>query len=139
MALTPARPPEFRIARTCYDHLAGVLGVWLHDQLIEAGAIAPAERDHDPIEAGTRLGEVLASLGLEAPPRSKTRRAAYACRDLTERRHHLAGALGAQFCNAMLSAGWMERMDGTRALRVTALGRTELARRLGPLPALAAG
>ncbi len=133
--MTPTPPPEFRVARTCYNHLAGVLGVWLHDRLIELGALGPAARDHEDLAGGPSLDAALATLGVEAGAPSRTRRLAYACRDLTERRFHIGGALGARLCGHMLEARWVERMDNSRALRLTDIGWTELTTRLGALPA----
>lgn len=125
---------RFRLTRTCYDHLAGLLGVWVHDRLAEGGAIEVAAEAREDIGLTPALDGALHRLGLGAPPPSKTRRAAYACRDLTERRFHIGGALGAHLCGHMITNGWLDRVEGTRALRLTDLGRAELARRLGPLP-----
>ncbi len=130
---TRGRPPEFRTARTCYDHLAGLLGVGLHDALALAGEITPAEHDRSDIEVRPGGGELLALLGVAALPRTTTRRLAYACRDLTERRAHIGGALGAALCAHALGEGWVERIAGTRALRITARGM-ERCTRLGMLP-----
>lgn len=132
------RPPkvaaELRYSRTCYDHLAGVLGTWLHDRLVAADAIETAARDRADIGLAPALDETLADLGLAPAPLPRTRRAAYACLDWTERRHHLGGALGARICAHMLAEGWLGRVPSTRAVRLTEVGRRELTRRFGPLP-----
>lgn len=133
-AVSRRRPPEFRTARTCYDHLAGLLGVGLHDALVRAGEITPAEHDRRDIDVGPGGGKLLALLGVAAIPRAPTRRLAYACSDLTERRAHIGGALGAALCAHALREGWVERIAGTRALRITALGM-ERCTSLGMLPA----
>lgn len=133
-ATDPSRAGDFRLARTCYDHLAGVLGVWVHERLVASGAIGDTATDHADIGLTPALEGLLALVGLEGRPRSRSRRIAYACRDLTERRHHVGGALGADLCAHMIARGWVERVDGTRTLRLTRLGRAELASRLGPLP-----
>lgn len=124
---------ELRYARTCYGHLAGVLGTWLHDRLNETRAIEAAAEVRADIGLTSALDAVFAALGIEATPLPRGRRPAYACLDWTERRHHIGGALGTRICSHLLAEGWVERAGG-RALRLTEAGRTELARRLGPLP-----
>jgi DNA-binding transcriptional ArsR family regulator len=112
-----------RAARTCYDHLAGVLGVVVCDALITAGAIAPD--GDDAYALGPGAGDAFGALGVALPVRG---RRAYArpCLDWSERRPHLAGALGAAVADTLLSRGWVTRVRGTRALRVTDAGRAGL-------------
>jgi DNA-binding transcriptional ArsR family regulator len=112
-----------RAARTCYDHLAGVLGVAVCDGLLAAEAIAPeGERAY---ALGPGAGDAFGALGVALPPR---RRRAYArpCIDWSERRPHLAGALGAAVADTLLARGWVTRVRGTRALLVTDAGRAGL-------------
>jgi DNA-binding transcriptional ArsR family regulator len=112
-----------RAARTCYDHLAGVLGVAVCDALIAAGAIAPdGERAY---ALGPGADEAFGALGVELPPRGR-RVYARPCVDWSERRPHLAGALGAAVAGTLLSRGWVTRVRGTRALLVTDEGREGL-------------
>ena len=106
-------------ARTCYDHLAGRLGVAIADALLDRRAVV--ERDGS-YELGARADRVLAELGLsvaELPPR---RPSVLPCLDWSERRPHLAGALGAAICIRSLEAGWIERLPGSRAVRLTKAG-----------------
>ncbi|MCC6238328.1 MAG: hypothetical protein IT299_12275 [Dehalococcoidia bacterium] len=119
------QPAEFRAARTCYDHLAGLVGVGLHDALIARGEIREASRDHGDIEVTAPSSGLVAGIALEVP-RVASRRPAYACRDLTERTHHIGGALGAALCAHALREGWVERLEGTRALAITARGHEAL-------------
>jgi DNA-binding transcriptional ArsR family regulator len=114
-----------RAARSCYDHLAGRLGVGVSDALCAAGALEPgslALRDPAPLE---RLGVDVA--GARAGRRALTR----ACLDWSERRPHLAGALGAALLRTLLERGWVARRPGGRALRVTPAGHAGLGRVLG--------
>jgi DNA-binding transcriptional ArsR family regulator len=112
-----------RAARTCYDHLAGTLGVAVCDALLDARAIVPdGERAY---ALGPGAGAALGALGIDLPPRG---RRAYArpCLDWTERRPHLAGSLGAAIADALLARHWVTRVRGTRALLVTDSGRAGL-------------
>ena len=118
---------RLREARSCYDHLAGQLGVAVTDRLIERRAIAPAGGNF----ALTRRGETfLRDVGVAVDPARERRRTfARSCMDWTERRPHLAGSLGAAVLERFLTAGWLTRNPHDRALRITAEGRAELTRR----------
>ena len=112
-----------RVARTCYDHLAGRLGVAVCDALLEARAIAPdGERDY---VLGPRADRAFDALGVTLPLPGR-RAYARACLDWSERRPHLAGALGAAVAETLLDRRWVARVPGTRALRVTEAGREGL-------------
>ncbi|MFE4974723.1 ArsR/SmtB family transcription factor [Kitasatospora sp. NPDC056651] len=117
-------------ARTCYDHLAGRLGVAVSDALIagglvtEDGGLAVTERGRD----------WLAAQAIELPPRAGHRGGrplVRSCLDWTERRSHLGGALGAALCRAALDRAWVERIGSGRALRVTPDGGRALRELLG--------
>jgi DNA-binding transcriptional ArsR family regulator len=116
------RMETLRRGRTCYDHLAGRLGVALADAARAAGAIEGATLTF----AGERWLEPLA-LDLDAV-RSARRPVLRTCLDWTEKREHLAGALGAALCARLLELGWVARLDGSRAVAVTAAGNAGLAR-----------
>ena len=117
------RREQLRAARTCYDHLAGRLGVAIADAALAAGAVAP------DFSLGRRARAWFGELGvdLEALPRGR-RPLLRVCTDWTERREHLAGALGAAICLAVLDADWAVRQPSSRALRLTPRGKTELGR-----------
>jgi DNA-binding transcriptional ArsR family regulator len=119
-----------RLARTCYDHLAGTLGVRITESLVEQGALAADGRAYVVTDAGVsrfaRLGIDVDEVAEEA--RRTRRPLARACLDWSERRYHLAGALGAVLVERFLDAGWIERMRASRALRITNAGRRALKR-----------
>lgn len=111
-----------RHARACYDHLAGALGVEVTRALTERGALVRAGPRYDVPPEGAEF--LAARLGVDVErARAGRRQFAKACLDWTERKHHLAGALGAELLARFLALGWLERTDGSRALRVTAAGR----------------
>ncbi|MFJ8578031.1 ArsR/SmtB family transcription factor [Micromonospora sp. NPDC093277] len=118
-------------ARTCYDHLAGRLGVLLHDALLARGVL-----DRTGGLAVTPDGVAwLAGVGVPFEPLRAGRRPLIRdCLDWTERRPHLAGALGAALCQRFLDLGWTVRGTG-RAIRLTPAGRPALATALGVAPA----
>ena len=114
-----------RVARTCYDHLAGAIGVGVTDALVRAGALVLEERTYRVTAAGR---ESLATIGVdvnEVAERARiTRRPlTRACLDWSERRYHVAGALGAALCARLLELEWIARRPATRALQITNVGR----------------
>lgn len=122
-----ANERALRFARTCYDHLAGRLGVLVADALLERDFVT---RD------GTTLTPAGASflerLGADPCRLEGTRRPVVRlCLDWSERRDHLAGALGATLLEVLLERRWITRMAGTRAVRVTLRGRDSLQHLLG--------
>jgi DNA-binding transcriptional ArsR family regulator len=136
--VSPQRPPRTlrratrleaeRTARTCYDHLAGRLGVAVCDALLDAGAIAlDGERAY---ALGPGADRAFAALGVALPPAGR-RTYARPCLDWSERRPHLAGALGAAVADTLLEREWVTRVPRTRALRVTDVGREGLRSALG--------
>lgn len=113
-------------ARTCYDHLAGRVGVGIYRSLLASEALTPTAAGLDLTDLGRdRLGE----LGIDVEgARARRRVFARSCLDFTERQEHLAGSLGAAVCSRLLDLDWLRRRDpGHRGLRVTDLGRRELA------------
>src|SRR5260370_2981333 len=112
---------QMRTARTCYDHIAGRLGVGIADALIAGGHVVLAEDGGEVTPAGAAF---LAGLGVElAVRKGSTRAFCRACLDWSERRPHIAGAVGAALCGRFLDLGWIERRRDTRALTITAEGR----------------
>lgn len=104
----------FARARTCYDHFAGRLGVALTDAMTDRGLL-----DWSEGIALTPAGvSWLDELGIVVEAR-RGRPAVRSCLDVTERRPHLAGAAGAAMCEHALRQGWVTRIPGGRALKVT--------------------
>jgi DNA-binding transcriptional ArsR family regulator len=104
----------FARARTCYDHFAGRLGVALTDAMTERGLLDWSEGVALTPEGAAWLDE----LGIVVEPR-RGRPGVRSCLDVTERRPHLAGAVGAALCAHALRQGWVTRIPGGRALKVT--------------------
>lgn len=120
--------PAFVRARTCYDHLAGRLGVDLFDRLVDLEAI---RRHRDDVELGPGADAVLSRLGVSVPVHPAPRRSlATPCPDATEGRPHLGGALGAAVAAAMAESGWIRQQDGRREVEVMPAGRRGLQRAL---------
>lgn len=118
-----------REARSCYDHLAGRLGVAVTGGLVARGAIRLANGAYTVTRAGQRM---FADLDVDVmQARAKRRSFARACKDWTERRPHVAGSLGAAIRDSFIAAGWVECNAHDRSLLVTDAGRRELARRFG--------
>ncbi|MGW6487873.1 ArsR/SmtB family transcription factor [Streptomyces sp. NPDC055056] len=112
--------------RTCYDHLAGRLGITLTDALTGRGLLRQ-DTGFALTDAGVRwFGG--AGISLE---RTGRRPLARACLDWTERRPHLAGTAGAALCRHALDAGWCVRIGSDRAVRVTPIGERAFADLLG--------
>jgi DNA-binding transcriptional ArsR family regulator len=113
-----------RHARSCYDHLAGELGVALTDRLIELGALEPdslALRDAAPLTA----------IGIHAQQLTGRRPLTRACLDWTERRPHVAGQVGAAVLTALLDLRWIRRGPTGRAVQLTPSGERGLYSALG--------
>ena len=123
------RDAALRAARTCYDHLAGRLGVALTDALIEAGHVELTEDGGLMRPPGLallgRIGIDVDALSAHHPKRGG-RMLCRPCLDWSERRPHLAGAIGVALCAHCLTSGWIRRIDGTRAVAVTPKGQREL-------------
>ena len=113
-----------RRARTCYDHLAGELGVGLTDALTRQGVLTSDGGCFVLTVPGERRLDVL---GVDVgAARSSHRAFARQCIDWTERRPHLAGALGAAVAQRLFELDWIERVPGGRALSLTPQGAGEL-------------
>jgi DNA-binding transcriptional ArsR family regulator len=126
----PVRTPEpLRFARTCYDHLAGRLGVDLAAGLERRGYLVEAEEAF----ALTPEGEVfLTRLGVDLVHVRGGRRAlARRCLDWSERRPHVGGALGAALTARLFALRWIARVKEGRGVRLTVQGREGFARELG--------
>jgi DNA-binding transcriptional ArsR family regulator len=126
----PNTPNRLRAARTCYDHIAGTLGVSLHDGLKTMGWLtANGDESYELTPAGARAFE---ALGIDVEETHMLRRRfAFGCLDWSERRSHLGGALGAVLLKLALKKKWVVQDLDSRALRVTSFGRREMGSRFG--------
>ncbi|HEX3779175.1 MAG TPA: metalloregulator ArsR/SmtB family transcription factor [Pseudonocardiaceae bacterium] len=116
------RAGRLALARTCYDHLAGRLGVALRGGMIEAGLVDV----HRGLNLTAEGAEVLDELGIE-PARSGRRPLLKECLDWTERREHLSGSLPSALLHRAIDAGWL-RLAGDRAIVINDSARHPLAR-----------
>ena len=144
------RAYALRRARTCYDHLAGRVGVALFRALIEQQLVAGGDGLHHPERAGndhvsaggrdvqyhlTQEGRArLDELGVALPARAGDVIPLRYCVDWTEQAHHLSGAVGRSLTAWMFDRAWLERMPRTRALRVTETGARGLGTQFGLAP-----
>lgn len=119
---------SLRLARMCYDHVAGALGVALLDQMLAGGWLVgdPATAGALPrgsLEVTEGTAGLFARLGVDvADCRRSRRHLARPCLDWSERRMHLAGSLGAATATAMIDRGWLRRASSGRGLRITQAG-----------------
>jgi DNA-binding transcriptional ArsR family regulator len=114
-----------RAARTCYDHLAGDLGLRIADVLIAAGVVSELQlgEPSSPPEPFPD-GPIVAAFGIQRP--EGHRPWARGCLDWTGRRPHVAGQIGAQILGALESQAWITRRPGNRAVRLTDVGAARL-------------
>ena len=127
------RDESMRRARTCYDHLAGRLGVGIASRLAQDRAVViDSESGWVTDQAAASLRRL--GLSFENPAADAQRGARVLCRpcmDWSERRFHLAGRLGALICQGCLEQGWLRRLPKTRALEITPPGQLALRNWLG--------
>lgn len=156
---TGPRDEAMRAARTCYDHLAGRLGVAIADSLVArdhirladgAGLVTPEGHRFlcdfgIDLNRGTGRAKGFAHAGTSMAPGpgsraptdaggSSARPLCRTCLDWSERRPHLAGRLGAALCRHLLDRGWIERVKDSRAIAVTPTGAAGFADRFGFTP-----
>jgi DNA-binding transcriptional ArsR family regulator len=120
-----SRNEALRLGRTCYDHLAGRLGVAVTEELVRRGHLHGAADSFAPTRVGARA---FAAIEIDVEQLRRARRPlARSCLDWSERRPHLAGGLGAALLGRIDTAGGLERVNGSRAVRLRPGGRVLLA------------
>jgi len=119
---------QVRFARTCYDHIAGRLGVAIADALAVAGAVVLTPEGGEVTDMGARL---LTAFGAELARPAGRRIFCRPCLDWSERRYHIAGHVGAEICRRCLELGWIERRRDSRSVRLTPAGAAGLAETFG--------
>src|SRR5688572_18364946 len=126
--LPPRRQPgaasddALRFARSCYDHLAGQVGVAVTDALVAMGHIVLTDEGGEVTPSG---GHFLSSFGVALMPQTR-RIFCQPCLDWSERRYHLKGLVGARILDRLLDLGWLKGVAGSRALQLTSSGRAGL-------------
>lgn len=126
---TGPRDDAMKLARTCYDHLAGRLGVALTNAMVEKGVL---KEKQESFEITAKGRDDLSAFGLDLDAITKSRRAhASRCLDWSERTPHLGGALGAAILEQVEARNWISRKKGSRAVTVTPRGREELKKVFG--------
>jgi len=133
MAVAVARAPRYRpawmrdealrSARTCYDHLAGRLGVALAKTLADRRHVLLDEDGGEVTEEGARFFD---EFGLDLAATGRRRRFCRPCVDWSERRPHLGGTVGAALARRCFALGWLERLKDSRAVAITSSGRAGL-------------
>ncbi|HET9718399.1 MAG TPA: helix-turn-helix transcriptional regulator [Pseudolabrys sp.] len=134
MAVVAATPPRYRppskaddamrMARTCYDHVAGMLGVQLADRLVQRELIILGAEAGEVTSSGTKF---LTRIGVDlSAARARRRVFCRPCVDWTERRPHIGGAVGAALASWLLELKWIERVHASRAVMITPAGRRGL-------------
>lgn len=125
------RDQAMRRARVCYDHLAGSLGVRLHDALVEGGALVAAPEGLALTPEGHAW---LVFQGVDVGTlKARRRPLCRSCLDWSERRHHLAGSVGAALLDLVLARGWATREPHSRAVLFKAPGLASFEALLGTL------
>jgi DNA-binding transcriptional ArsR family regulator len=109
-------------ARSCYDHLAGQVGVAVTDALVAMGHIVLSDEGGEVTSSGERF---LSAFGVDLTPRPR-RIFCQPCLDWSERRYHLKGLVGARILDRLLELGWFKSVSGSRALQLTSSGRAGL-------------
>lgn len=119
--LSSPREPALRRARICYDHLAGEFGVAAYEALLHHGVLAMS---HGELRLGVSGAEWFERIGVDTEAAARQRRIfCRPCMDWSERRHHLAGSLGAALLSRLHSLKWAARDENSRVIRFTPRGQ----------------
>jgi DNA-binding transcriptional ArsR family regulator len=132
-SFVPKTPSRLHAARTCYDHMAGTVGVLLHNRFKELGWLSGGSTGgYGAYELTLDGMKGFEALGIDlVAARALRRRFAYACLDWSERQPHIGGSLGSALLKTALKRRWVAQDADSRALRVTSLGRREMLTRFG--------
>jgi DNA-binding transcriptional ArsR family regulator len=121
MEPNPRLTSEMHFCRTCYDHLAGKVAVDIHDKLLKRRVILLEGKKYSVSRSGIVWFE---NLGIDLESLQNQKRIfARPCLDWSERKYHLAGALGAELLNKMVEFHWVKSVGNSRAMVVTNQGR----------------
>jgi hypothetical protein len=128
--VTGPRDAAMRAARTCFDHLAGTLGVRIANGLVERGYLELSDEAGAVTEAGIAFPDDF-GIDIHVGRRSGKRVFCRPCLDWSERVPHVGGTFGAALATRCFALGWIERIAGSRAVSVTPSGRQGFAERFG--------
>lgn len=124
-----AQDQQLRFARTCYDHLAGQLGVAIADALVAKGHVVLTEEGGEMTATGAKF---FAEFGAELSGASQSKRIfCRPCLDWSERRYHVAGVLGTAIWCRCIELSWLKRERNSRVVRITPEGHVGLRRTFG--------
>lgn len=119
----------FKYCRSCYDHLAGKAGVAITDRLVKLGYLLEKDQDY---EVSTDGHSFFNNFGIDTEMLSKHKRQMVRpCLDWSERRFHLAGSIGAAMLDQMMNEHWIRRVQDSRTLMITSMGKSNLYDLLG--------
>jgi len=116
-----------QVAATCYDHLAGQIGVALMDHLVQSRALEARDGEGE-LKLGPAAVGAFAELGVELPTKPRRRTLAFSCMDSRIGRPHLGGQLGAQLAASLHRKGWVKPTGQPRGLKLTPAGNRALHR-----------
>src|SRR4030081_196518 len=128
IAVPPRRQPRsanddaLRFAGSCYDHLAGQVGVAVTDSLVSMGHIVLTDEGGEVTSSGERF---LSAFGADLRPRTR-RIFCQPCLDWSERRYHINGLVGALILDRLFELEWLKRVSNSRAIQPPTAGRAEL-------------
>jgi DNA-binding transcriptional ArsR family regulator len=120
----PEKSSDIKYCRTCYDHLAGRVGVLITDSLLQQKIIV---ENNNNLEVSSKGQKWFSSLDIDIDDLKHHRRFFIKpCLDWSERRHHIAGSLAASLLDMMLSSDWIRRTKNSRAIIITGKGQKKL-------------
>ena len=117
-----------RKARSCYDHLAGKLGVGIAQRLVDAGHLTLTDQGGEVTSSGTMF---FRRIGIDVETAPSHRTFCRPCMDWSERRYHLAGVLGDRIMHFCFDEGWIKQKPKTRVVEITPLGTRKFREQFG--------
>ncbi|MCS3794698.1 ArsR/SmtB family transcription factor [Niastella sp. OAS944] len=115
---------DIKYCRTCYDHLAGKVGVLITEKLVLQKMIELQNKTYTLTAKGNKFFK---DFGIDMNElQSKRRVLAKPCLDWSERKYHISGSLGAALLNKMLHSDWLRRKKNSRAIIITSKGQSEI-------------
>lgn len=119
---------QTRLARSCYNHIAGRLGVLMTNRLAASKVL---HIENEGVSPGRKYQAFLEGIGIKSGPDRRAKPIVKLCLDWTERRHHISGPLATAIMQKALDKRWIERRTGCRSLAITADGYDAFGRFFG--------